>query len=110
MSSISWNSYIEECRNQQLPCCPVWDGEPFFSVEYLCANFLLIESIDNFMKKVGEAGIPVMRSAKRPMIRMSDAQKVCMNEQPAKDEDRLPAPVPVPEKTTNPKPRKSPKG
>lgn len=108
MSTVtSWQWLIDECRKQEFPVV-ITATEPWFAVHYLCANFLMIEKVSDFVRKCKEAQIPLLRVNQKVLIRFSDIERVCL-EQSAEDEDGLPDPVSVQRKESDAKPRKGKK-
>ena len=71
--------YLEECRKQGHPCIPA-NPEPWFAVSFVAAHFLQLERASDFSRKCREAGIPIAYAGRKPMIRLSDVEKVCLLE------------------------------
>lgn len=106
-SAETWKSWIDECRKQEFPVV-ITTTEPWFSVHYLCANFLMIEKVPDFVRKCKDAKIPLLRVNQKVLIRFSDIERVCL-EQSTEDEDGLSTSVSTEQKSPDAKPRKSPK-
>ncbi len=74
-SMENWRSWIEDCRRLEKPVVPMLP-EPWFSVEYVCGSFLMIEGVDAFVRKCKEAGVPILRVNRHPLVRFSDLEKL----------------------------------
>jgi hypothetical protein len=75
-----WKSWIDECRKQELPVLPVFGGEPWFSITYICNNWLQIEKATDFVKKCKTAAVPMIRVNQKPCVRLSDVLEMYRNE------------------------------
>ena len=108
MSIEKWQILVDECRKQNLPVVITFT-EPWFSIQYLCANFLMIEKVADFTRKCKDAAIPIMRVNQKVLIRFSDIERVCLEQSP-EIQDRVQNPVPAAPEATHVKPRRRPKG
>lgn len=92
MSVSEWKQWIEDCRSAEKPVVPT-PTEPWFSVEWVCEHFLMIESVRDFVKSCKDAGIQIMRINRKPLIRLSSLEKF-IDEPCSEDTDGVQDPVP----------------
>jgi hypothetical protein len=67
-----WKEMMNECRKLELPVVPVFGGEPWFSITYICNSWLQIEKAADFVKKCKTAEVPMIRVNQKPCVRLSD--------------------------------------
>lgn len=75
-----WATMMNECRKLELPVLPVFGGEPWFSITYICNNWLQIEKAADFVKKCKTAAVPMIRVNQKPCVRLSDVLSMYLSE------------------------------
>ena len=78
-----WTTMMHECRKLEYPVLPVFGGEPWLSINYICRHWLQIEDTTNFSKQCRSKDVPIIEVNRRLCARFSDVSAMYLHKKGA---------------------------